>query len=200
MLFKGTPTRCAACLPLTPALGLSIFSYEGKHEMSPTWDSLIEKFGIWVVIILICFIGAGIAASSKELLLTVVTLSSISGRAALILAGIFFGIGWYCAYLKGFYEASGFRLSDKDRPSIKYTFIPVFAWFGFVLYVLADWDPSRQKTFESDGMSELVAQSIAIPFLIALLVHTIATTYKHSQAMDTKRHLDRLEEARKHNR
>jgi hypothetical protein len=23
MLFKGTPTRCAACLPLTPALGLS---------------------------------------------------------------------------------------------------------------------------------------------------------------------------------
>lgn len=161
--------------------------------MKALWDGLVDKFGLWVVFALICLILTGVAASGNELFLTAFLLTSISGRASLILAGIFFWIGWYCAHLRGKYEAKGCRLSEEDRPSIKWTMGPVMAWFAFVYYALAEWEPSSRQPLESDGMLELVAQSICVPVMIGLLVHEIATTVKHSQAMNKIRRNERLE-------
>jgi hypothetical protein len=43
MLFKGTPTRCAACLPLTPALGLAKYA-EYKMQVGAFCKVLKPEF------------------------------------------------------------------------------------------------------------------------------------------------------------
>jgi len=43
MLFKGTPTRCAACLPLTPALGLAKYA-EYKMQIRAFCEVVKPKF------------------------------------------------------------------------------------------------------------------------------------------------------------
>ncbi|WP_374601984.1 hypothetical protein [Niveibacterium sp.] len=164
--------------------------------MKKAWEWLANTFGWFfalILVILLGFIGAGIWISGKELLLAITTLSDISGRAAIILACIFFGVGWYCAHLRRTYESQGCCLSEEERPSIKWTCGPVVAWSAFVMYALADWDPRRYEAYEDNGELDLIALSIAVPVLVCLLVRAVATTYKHSQAMNKKRRLDRQE-------
>jgi hypothetical protein len=74
MLFKGTPTRCAACLPLTPALG------HMKDMLTLIQRMSTRERIVTILFITFCFGGLGV----------ITWMGYITPRKALFIIGLGF--------------------------------------------------------------------------------------------------------------